>query len=147
MALAVAIPAHSKRRPIDRRARAIAVRAAGALTATVGLGAVLWFGVAPIRVTVHEQVGVFQTVGEQRTGLVLTNMTRAGTRHVTCVPALRYDTSAHQDAACRSAVRGRLALAPVGIGLFLLGSALWIVSGGDRYVGLSGRREFIPSRM
>lgn len=147
MAVAAAIPAHSQRRPIDRRARAIAVRAAGALTAAVGLSAALWFGVAPLRLAVHEQVGVFQRGGEQGTGMVLTNRTQAQTRYVTCVPALRYDASADQDAACRSAVRGRLALAPVGIGLFLLGSALWILSGGDRYVGLSGRRELIPVRM
>lgn len=146
MALAAAIPARDERHPIDRRARAIAVRAAGALMAAVGLAAALWFGVAPIRVAIHEQVGVFQRGGEQGTSLVLTDRTQAETRHVTCVPALRYDTSNDQDPACRSAVQGRLALAPVGIGLFLLGCALWIVSGGDRYVGLSGRRLFIPSR-
>ena len=146
MALAAAGPAHSERRPIDRRARAIAVRAAGALTATVGLAAALWFGVAPIRITVHEQVGVFQRSGEGGIGLTLTDRTRVETRRVTCVPAMQYDTSADQDAACRSAVRGRLVLVPVGIGVFLLGCLVWIVSGGDRYIGLSGHRQFIPSR-
>ena len=145
MALAAAVPAHSEQRPIDRRARAIAVRAAGALMAAVGLVATLWFGVAPIRVAVHEQVGVLQRGGERGTSLVLTNRTQAETRHITCIPVLRYDTSIGQDPACRAAVHGRLTLAPVGIGLFLLGSALWLVSGGDRYVGFSGRRQFIPS--
>jgi hypothetical protein len=147
MSVVTAIPAPSQRRPIDRRARLIAIRSAGALAATVGLAAALWFGMAPIRVTVHDRAPVSQRTGEQGTGLVLTGETKAETRHVTCVPALQYDNSANQDGACHSQVSGRLGLGGFAIALFVFGSAVWILSGGDRYVGLSGRREYIVSRL
>jgi hypothetical protein len=147
MALVTAIPAHSQRRSIDRRARAIALRSAGALAAAVGLAAALWLGVAPIRVTVHDRAPVSEPNGEQGTGLLITNQTQVETRRVTCVPALQYDNSADPDPACSSKVSARLGLAPFAIALFFLGSAVWIVSGGDRYLGLSGRREFIVSHL
>jgi hypothetical protein len=147
MALVTAISAHNQRRSIDRRARAIAFRCAGALAAAVGLAAVLWLGVAPLRVTVHDRAPVSERIGEQGTGLILTDQTQAETRHVTCVPALQYDNSANQDPVCPSKVSTRLGLAPFALALFFLGSAVWIVSGGDRYLGLSGRREYVVSRL
>ena len=65
---------------------------------------------------------------------------------VTCVPFLRYDGGANQNGACAARVRGPLRLAGIGLLVFLLGSAVWILSGGDRALGLSGRRAFIRSR-
>jgi hypothetical protein len=38
-------------------------------------------------------------------------------------------------------------MAGLGLAGFVAGSLLWILSGGDRAVGLSGRRELIPSRL
>jgi hypothetical protein len=107
----------------------------------------LFFGVAPIRMTVHEQIGVVEPSGVDGTGLAVTGQTRLESRRVTCVPLLRYDTSSDPHPACAGRVAGRLDVARWGLAAFLIGSALWIASGGDRAIGLSGRREWIPARM
>ena len=125
--------------PLIGRAPTIAVRSLAALVATLGLAGAVWFAATPIHVTSHQRVGVLQPVGEQNTGLVVTDQTRAEAHTVSCVPLLRYDSSSNQDAACRPHVNGRLRLGGVGAGVFLAGSFLWIVSGGDRSLGLSGR--------
>ena len=124
----------------------VVVRWVGALAATTGVALALFFGAGPIRITVHDQVGVTQASGEHGTGLTVTDQTRTETRRVTCVPFLRYDGGANQDGACAARVRGPLRLAGVGLLVFLAGSALWILSSGDRALGLSRRRAFIRSR-
>ena len=65
---------------------------------------------------------------------------------MTCVPFLGYDGGANQNGACAARVRGRLQLAGVGLLVFLAGSALWLLSGGDRALGWSGARPVIRSR-
>jgi hypothetical protein len=132
--------------PLDGRRRAVAVRALAAVLAAGGLAVALFFGVAPLRVTVYERIGVVQPAGADGTGLVVSGQTRLESRRVTCVPLLQYDTSSDPNQACRSRATGRLHLAGLGLIGFLAGSALWIASGGDRAVGLSGRREWIPAR-
>jgi hypothetical protein len=147
MAFAAERLAQEARHPIDRRARLVVVRWVAALAAVSGLAVALFFGVGPIRITVHDRVAVTQATGAEGTGLTVTDQTRAETRRVTCVPYLRYDGSANQDGACAARVRGPLRVAGVGLLGFLAGSALWLISGGDRALGLSGRRAFILSRL
>ena len=146
MALAAERLAHEAHHPIDRRARLVVLRWIAALAAVSGLALALLFGVGPIRITVHDRVAVTQATGEEGTGLTLTSQTQAETRRVTCVPFFRYDDSSSQDGACAAHVGGRLHLAGIGLLLFLAGSTTWIASGGDRALGLSGRRAFILSQ-
>jgi len=137
---------HEARHPIDRRARLVVVRWVAALAAVSGLALALLFGVGPIRITVHDRVAVTQATGEEGTGLTLTTQTQTETRRVTCVPFFRYDDSSNQDGACTTRVGGRLHVAEIGLLVFLAGCATWIASGGDRALGLSGRRAFILSQ-
>jgi hypothetical protein len=146
MAVAVGRLPQAERHPIDRRAPVVVVRWVAALAATSGVALALFFGVAPIRMSVHEQVGVTQASGEQGTGLTVTDQTRTETRAVTCVPFLRYDSGSNQDRACKARVQGPMLVAGLGLLLFVAGSAGWILSGGDPALGLSGRRPFVRSQ-
>ena len=146
MAAAVEQLPLAQRHPIDRRPPAVVLRSVAALAAVTGLGLALFFGVGPIRVTVHDRVAVAQLSGEQGTGLTVTDQTQPEVRRVTCVPFLRWDGGANEDAACAAHVRGPLHVAGVGLLVFLAGSALWILSGGDRALGLSGLRPLIVDR-
>jgi hypothetical protein len=147
MAVALKTTRRSVQTPLDVRRRAVVVRTVAAVVAAGGLAVALFFAVAPIRMTVHEQVGVVQHTGLDGTGLEATGQTRLESRQVTCVPLLRYDTSSDPNPACGPRVAGRLGVAGAGLAAFLIGSGLWIASGGDRAIGLSGRREWIPARM
>ena len=131
-----------------RRLRPVVVlRCLGALTAIIGMALALYFGVAPIRITVQQQTPIEQASGQQGTGLIATGQTRAETDHVTCVPYLQFDSSADQNPACKAKVHGRLGVAFVGLLLFLAGSALWVGTHGDRAIGLSERRPFIRNSL
>jgi len=134
----------------ERRRRlrpVVALRAVAALAAVSGMALVLFFGVAPIHVTVHEQVAVERAGGEEGSTLFVTDQARTESRQVTCVPYLQFDSSSDQNPACTAKVRGPLRLAFVGLLVFVGGSALWIGSGGDRAVGFSGRRQFIRNSL
>ena len=135
----------------DRQARrlrpVVVVRCVGALLTITGMALALYFGVAPIRITVQEQVPIEQASGEQGTGLTATGQTRAGTARVTCVPLLQFDSSVDQNPACEAKVHGRLGMAFGGLLLFVAGSALWVVTHGDRAVGFSERRAYIRNSL
>ena len=127
-----------------RRLRPVIVlRCVAALAAVLGMGLVLFFGTVPIRVTVHERVGVERAGGEKGSTLFVTDQTRIESRQVKCVPYLQFDSSAHQDPVCEAKVHRGLGVAFAGLVLFVAGSALWVGSHGDRAVGLSERRPFI----
>lgn len=126
-----------------RRLRPVVVlRCLGALMAIAGMALALFFGVAPIRITVLEQTPVEQASGEQGAGLTVTGQTQTAER-VRCVPYLQFDSSADQNPACQAKVHGRLGVAFAGLLLFVAGGALWVVTHGDRAVGFSERRPFI----
>ena len=125
----------------------VVLRCLGALMTIAGMALALYFGVAPIRITVQEQVPVEQASGEQGTGLTATGQTRSQTANVTCVPYLQFDSSADQDPACAARVHGRLGLAFAGLLLFVTGGALWVVTHGDRAVGFSERRPVIRTSL
>jgi len=127
-----------------RRLRPVVVlRGLGALMAITGMALALFFGVAPIHITVQQQVPIEQATGEQGTGLTASGQTSAATVRVTCVPYEQYDSSSHENSACAAKVHDRLDVALIGFLLFLAGSALWVVTHGDRAVGFSERRPFI----
>ena len=131
-----------------RRLRPVIVlRSVAALAAVSGMGLALFFGTVPIRVTVHERVGVERAGGEKGSTLFVTDQTRIESRQVKCVPYLQFDSSSDENQACNAKVRGPLRLAVVGLLVFLAGSVLWIVTGGDRAVGFSGRRQIIRSSL
>jgi hypothetical protein len=111
--------------------------------AITGMALALYFGVGPIQITVQQQTPVEQLSGEQRTGLTATGQTLAETDHVTCVPYLQFDSSVSENPACRAKVHGRLGVAFAGLLLFVAGAALWVVTNGDRAVGLAERRPVI----
>jgi hypothetical protein len=125
----------------------VVLRCVGALAAVTGMALALFFGLGRIHVTVHEQVGVERVGGERGSTLFLTDQTRIESRQVTCVPYLQFDSSSDQSPACDAKVRGPLRMAFIGLVVFVGGSALWIGSGGDPAVGLSGRRPFIRSSL
>jgi hypothetical protein len=125
----------------------VVLRVVGALAAVSGMALALFFAVGPIHITVHDQVAVEQASGQDGSTLTATNQTRIESRQVTCVPYLQFDSSSDQNRACTAKVRGPLRLALVGLVVFLAGSALWIVSKGDRAVGFSGRRQVIRSSL
>ena len=131
-----------------RRLRPVVViQALGALLAITGMALALFFGVAPIRITIRQQVPIEQLSGEQGTGLTETGQTHAETARVTCVPLMQFDSAANQDPVCEAKVHGRLGVAFAGLVLFVIGSALWVVTHGDRAVGFSERRPFIRNTM
>src|SRR3954447_18711072 len=98
-----------------------------ALTAITGMALALYFGVAPVRITVHEQVAVVQASGEGGSHLTVTDRTQTETRQVTCVPYLQFDSSSDEHPACEAKVHGRLGTAVIGLLLFLAGSAVWVL--------------------
>jgi hypothetical protein len=126
---------------------AVVLRCLGALLAITGMALALYFGVAPIRLTVQQQVPTEQASGEQGTGLTATGQTSVQTARVTCVPYLQFDSSTDENPACEAKVHGRLGVALAGLVLFLIGSALWVGSHGDRAIGLSERRTFIRNSL
>ena len=130
-------------RPARRLRPVVLLQCLGALMAITGMAVALYFGVAPIRVTVRQQVPVEQASGERGAGLTVTGRTQTATVRVTCVPYLQFDSSAHQDPVCEAKVHRGLGVAFAGLVLFVAGSALWVGSHGDRAVGLSERRPFI----
>jgi RNA polymerase sigma-70 factor (ECF subfamily) len=131
-----------------RRLRPVMVlRWLGALMAVTGMALALIFGVAPVRVTVQQQVPVEQVTGERGLGLTATGQTQAETGHVTCVPALQFDSATDQNPVCQGKVHGRLGVAFAGLLLFVLGGVLWVVTHGDRAVGFSERRPFIRNSL
>jgi hypothetical protein len=131
-----------------RRLRPVVVlRCVGALAAVSGMALVLFFGLAPIHVTVYEHVGVVRAGGERGSTLFVTDQTRIESHQVTCVPYLQFDSSSDQNQACGPKVHAPLRLAFVGLLVFVAGSALWIGSGGDPAVGFSGRRTFIRNSL
>ena len=136
---------HSRHR---RRLRPVAVlRWLGALMAVSGMALALYFGVAPVHITVIAQTPVEQASGERGLDLTVTGQTRAETARVTCVPLMQFDSSSDQNPACEAKVHGRLGVAFAGLVLFVIGSALWVVTHGDRAVGLSERRPFIRNSL
>jgi hypothetical protein len=147
MAVAVEPLAQAERHPVDRRAPLLVVRWAAAMAAVAGMVLALFFGVVPIHITVHDRVGVLQAGGEQGTSLTLTGQTRPEVRQVSCVPLLRYDDSSGQDSTCAAKVAGTLRLAGIWLLVFLVGTAGWILSGGDRVLGLSGHPASIRTRL
>jgi hypothetical protein len=134
--------------PQVRRLRPVVVlRWLGALMAVTGMALALFFGVAPVRVTVQQPEPVEQATGERGLGLTATGQTRAETLHVTCVPGLQFDSASDQNRVCQGKVHGRLGAAFAGLLLFVAGSALWVVTHGDRAVGFSERRPFIRNSL
>ena len=73
--------------------------------------------------------------------------TQAVTARVTCVPYEQFDGSADQNRVCKGKVHGRLGAAFAGLVLFVIGSALWVVTHGDRAVGFSERRPYIRNSL
>jgi hypothetical protein len=144
MAVAVERAPHAaaQERQARRLRPVVVLRWLGALMAITGMALALYFGVAPIRITVQQQVPVEQASGEQGTGLTVTGQTPVETR-VTCVPYLQFDSSVSENTACQAKVHGRLGVAFAGLVLFVIGGAVWVVTHGDRAVGLSERRPFI----
>ena len=131
-----------------RRLRPVVVlRCLGALMTITGMALVLFFGVAPIRITAQTQVPVEQASGEQGTGLTATGQTQAQTVRVTCVPYLQFDSSTDQNPACKAKVHGRLGVAFAGLLLFVAGGALWVGTHGEQAIGLSKRRPFIRNSL
>ena len=132
---------------VARARQATVLRSLGALMMVTGMALALFFGVAPIRIAVQEQVPILQASGAEGTGLTATGQTRAQTVRVTCVPYLQFDSSSDQNPACEAEVHGRLGVAFAGLLLFVAGSALWVVTHGDRAVGFSERRPLIRSSL
>ena len=149
MAVVVAPAPHAAaHEPHLRRLRPVVVlRCLGALFTITGMALVLYFGVAPIRITVQQQVPVEQVSGERGLGLTDSGQTRGQTARVTCVPLLQFDSSVDQNPACTAKVHGRLGVAFAGLLLFVAGASLWVVTHGDRAVGLSERRPLIRSSL
>jgi hypothetical protein len=149
--MAVAVERVPHAAAADRHARqlppVVVLRCLGALTAITGMALALYFGVGPIRITVQAQVPVVQVTGERGLGLTETGQTQSETSRVTCVPYMQFDSSADQNPACQAKVHGRLGVAFAGLVLFVMGGALWVVTHGDRAVGLSERRPFIRSSL
>jgi len=136
------VAAHHRRlRPV------VVLRCLGALMMVTGMALALYFGVAPIRITVQQQVAIEQASGEQGTGLTATDQTQPQAARVTCVPYLQFDSSSDQYPACTAKVHGRLGAAFAGLLLFVAGSAVWVVTHGDRAVGFSERRPFIRNSL
>jgi len=132
---------------VARARQAVVLRCLGALMAVTGMALALFFGLAPMRITVHDQVPIVQVTGERGAGLTETGQTRAVTGRVTCVPYLQFDSSSDQNGACAATVHGRLGMAFAGLLLFVAGSTLWVATHGDRAVGFSERRPFIRNRL
>jgi hypothetical protein len=131
-----------------RRLRPVVVlRYLGALVAVTGMALALVFGVAPVRVTIRQPEPVEQATGERGLGLTATGQTRTEAVHVTCVPGLQFDSATDQNLVCQGKVHGRLGVAFAGLVLFVIGSALWVVTHGDRAVGFSERRPFIRNTL
>src|SRR3954469_10170386 len=110
MAVVVEPASHAGQRAHARRGPrpVVVLRWVAGLATIGGMALALYFGVAPIRITVHDQVSVMQASGEQGTGLTETGQTRAGTDTVKCVPYLQFDSSSSQHPACEARVHGRL---------------------------------------
>jgi len=149
MAVAVERAPHAgaRGREVRRLRPVVVLRGLGALMAITGMALALFFGVAPIRITVQQQVPIEHASGEQGTGLTVTGQTQAETDRVSCVPYLQFDSSVDQNAACEAKVHGRLGVAFAGLVLFVIGSALWVGTHGDRAIGLSERRPFIRNSL
>jgi hypothetical protein len=133
-------------RPAERPHRRALVCGVAAVFTALGLGTALYFGVAPAQVTIHESVNVIDPSGTDGSSLVVSDRTRSATRTASCVPLSTFDDSADQERACGPRARQRLQVAGFGLAAFIAGMALWIVSGGDRYLGVSGRRTYVAGR-
>jgi hypothetical protein len=136
-------PAAARQRHLRRLRPVVVLRWLGALMTVTGMALALLFGVAPIRITVQQQVPVEQVGGEGGSNLTETGQTRADTVRVTCVPSLQFDSSSDQNPGCKAKVDGRLGVAFAGLLLFVAGGALWVGTHGDRALGLSERRPVI----
>jgi hypothetical protein len=139
--------ADARGRHLRRLRPVVVLRCLGALMAITGMALALYFGVGPIRITVRQQVPVMQVTGLQAKGLTATGQTQTESVRVTCVPYEQFDSAADQNLSCQAKVHGRLGVAFAGLLLFVAGGALWVVTHGDRAVGLSERRPFIRSSM
>jgi len=139
------VAAHEQK--IRRLRPVVVLLCLGALMAVTGMALALYFGVAPVRISVQQQVPVEQASGEIGTSLTVTGQTQTRIARVTCVPYEQFDSSADQNPACVAKVHGRLGAAFAGLLLFVAGSALWVGTHGDRAVGFSERRPVIRSSL
>ena len=134
----------------DRRRwlRPISVlRLVAGLAAIAGMALALYFGAAPVHITVNENVVVDQASGQRGSTLTATNQTQTESRHVTCVPYSQFDSSSDQNPACTAKVHDRLRVALGGLLLFVVGSAVWIGTGGDGAFGLTKPRVTFRSSL